>query len=379
MRKLTWLAILLMPLLVAAQTVEPTVQAVLFYSPTCPHCHQVITELLVPMQEEYGDRLEILGVDTTNAAGAQLYQNAIDYFEIPQDRLGVPTLIVGSTILVGSGEIPGKFPDIVKTGLAAGGIGWPAIPELALIVPDLSPSAGPDAAVAASSANHAATAAPNESAGTDLQEASEAIASAETEDAPPADPVGFALAWIVLLGMVAALVYAGYHFLVTRPQRRQNPGSGAPMNTNWGIPVLALIGLGVALYLAYVETTGVAAVCGPVGECNIVQSSTYARIAGIPVAVLGALSYLAIIGLWAAQHWLSGRAAALAGQALLFLTMFGVLFSIYLTLLELFAIGAICAWCLSSAVLTTLIMFLVVRDFTMPQPAGKMQVQTQKR
>ena len=42
------------------------------------------------------------------------------------------------------------------------------------------------------------------------------------------------------------------------------------------------------------------------------------------------------------------------------MTVFGVLFSIYLTYLEPFVIGAVCAWCLTSAVVMTLLLLVSV-------------------
>ncbi len=66
--------------------------------------------------------------------GSKLYQAAIAKFNIPTDRLGVPTLIVGQNILVGSVEIPEKLPAIIEAGLAAGGIDWPALPDLQIIL-----------------------------------------------------------------------------------------------------------------------------------------------------------------------------------------------------------------------------------------------------
>ena len=113
-----------------ANASSPVVQAVLFYSPTCSHCHKVITEDLPPLTEKYGDQLQILGVDVTVEAGQNLYQAAIQRFNIPDDRLGVPTLVVGGTVLVGSLEIPEQFPILIEQWLAAGGIGWPDIPGL---------------------------------------------------------------------------------------------------------------------------------------------------------------------------------------------------------------------------------------------------------
>jgi uncharacterized membrane protein len=118
--------------------------------------------------------------------------------------------------------------------------------------------------------------------------------------------------------------------------------------------------LGIASYLAYVEVNQVNALCGPVGECNIVQTSKYALFLGVPVAVWGVLNYLSVAVLWAGQRFLEGRKADLSQSGLAGLLLFGTIFSIYLTSLELFAIHAVCIWCLSSAVVTTALMLIVL-------------------
>ena len=84
------------------------------------------------------------------------------------------------------------------------------------------------------------------------------------------------------------------------------------------------------------------------------QSSSYASLAGIPVAVLGLAGYLAI-GVALA---VSGETARLAAAAL---ALCGFGFSAYLTYLELFVIDAICQWCVISAVLMTALATLAVR------------------
>ena len=57
-----------------------------------------------------------------------------------------------------------------------------------------------------------------------------------------------------------------------------------------------------------------------------------------------------------ADDWLAGL-----GTLFLFVTTFaGTLFSIYLTFLEPFVIGATCAWCLTSALLMTILMLITV-------------------
>ncbi len=76
-----------------AQSPGPVVHAVLFYSPSCPHCHQVIQEDLPPLFEKYGKQLDMIGIDVSQPGGQALYQAAIQHFSIPENRLGVPTLI----------------------------------------------------------------------------------------------------------------------------------------------------------------------------------------------------------------------------------------------------------------------------------------------
>ena len=63
------------------------------------------------------------------------------HFEVPSERLGVPTLVVADMVLVGSVEIPDQFPAIIETGLAQGGIDWPDIPGLAELLAS-TPAAG---------------------------------------------------------------------------------------------------------------------------------------------------------------------------------------------------------------------------------------------
>jgi uncharacterized membrane protein len=113
------------------------------------------------------------------------------------------------------------------------------------------------------------------------------------------------------------------------------------------IGALALIGLGVASYLTYVHYADISPVC-TTGGCEKVQSSHYAELAGVPVALLGLLGYLGIL----ASLFAPGEAGRTA-TAMLALVGFG--YSAYLTYLELAKIDAICQWCVSSAVIMTLL------------------------
>jgi uncharacterized membrane protein/thiol-disulfide isomerase/thioredoxin len=351
-----------------AQTaVSPTVQAILFYSPTCPHCHDVINNLLVPMQEQYGDQLQILGVDTTTSGGSNLFVVTLEHFGLPVDQMGVPTLVVADTVLNGSIQIPEEFPGIVESGLAAGGIGWPEIPGLQELVPDLPPSAAPQAAASLETVEDPAVV--DEIGEVEVVEetAVSGIQTGVTDDMTNSEhPVNGAwLAWLVMALLVTSLLYAGYQSVTTRSPILNPPTAGQ----NAFFALLVLVGLVVAGYLAYIETTQSLAVCGPVGDCNTVQISDYAKIMDIPVAVLGLINYLIVGLLWFAQSWVPEDRRQLIWLGLLGLAFIGTIFSIYLTTLELFVIRAVCAWCLTSAAVTALLLIGVCRLVEGQQPA----------
>jgi uncharacterized membrane protein len=125
------------------------------------------------------------------------------------------------------------------------------------------------------------------------------------------------------------------------------------------IPILAIVGIFVAGYLTFVEASGAEAVCGPVGDCNTVQQSKYAMLFGIlPVGLLGLIGYLLIFGAWIIARLDLDHLSDYATVAIFGMTAFGTLFSIYLTFLEPFVIGATCAWCLTSAIVTAALFWL---------------------
>ena len=101
------------------------------------------------------------------------------------------------------------------------------------------------------------------------------------------------------------------------------------------ILVLSLIGIGIAGYLTYVHYEGLKVLCLSSGGCETVQASRYAKLDGVPVAVLGLLGYIGILG----SLMIRGELGRIAGFAIA-LTGFG--FSLYLTYRELFTIKAIC-------------------------------------
>ena len=107
----------------AAQTeTPPTARAILFFSPTCPHCVEVIEHVLPPIEAAYGERLEV-----------RLYnlrmQDAYNIFvalheQYPDLPNGVPQLYIGGQILLGSDQIRDHLPRLIDECLAQGGCDW---------------------------------------------------------------------------------------------------------------------------------------------------------------------------------------------------------------------------------------------------------------
>lgn len=324
------LAIILLPGSRAFGQSEPAVvHAIMFWMEGCGHCDWVKANTLPPLSARYGDQWQLELIELRSAE---------DF-----DRLFALGAAVGLPHeAIGSSQIPAELPGLIEQYRAAGGVGWPSYPALADLLPEGVRLPGSPAAPAYGVAAPVPAAVP-------------ASIGARSN--------GFALAVVVMIGMIMALLFAIGRsvFGLKKPPW--------PKAKRWDvgrlIPPLAVMGLGVAVYLTYVETWAVAAVCGPVGDCNAVQTSEYAYLFGIPIGVLGVIGYVAILTTWAWGTWRADNRATLA---LLAMTAFGVLFSIYLTYLEPFVIGAVCAWCLTSAVVMTLLLLLSV-EMAVPQLA----------
>ena len=441
------------PVPLAGQSPDPVVHAVLFYSPTCPHCHQLITEHLIPLQNRYGRRLVILGMDTSQEWANNLYWEAMRYYEVPEEDWVVPILIVADQVMVGGNDIPARFPAMIEEGLATGGIDLPDFPALVnflreqdaldprfpdrLIakqapapegeVPPSSPDSmapeeqqtgtdtlevgpsvpggvpevgdtasgretptvaetpssdspptvaeapveGVTAMIGDTASETQEAAAPGRPGGQavgdssglrvpggtppesespfGLSEAARGLESMTFRDRFAMDPAGNSLSVLILVGMILSLVLRSYP-----PKLRGGRGEWP----TWVVPAFVLVGAGVAAYLSFIEVTQVEAVCGPVGDCNTVNQSEYAVLFGfLPIGVLGLLGYGVILVLWVLTQSGSEKTSRWATLGLWMAALLGTLFSVYLTFLEPFVIGATCAWCLTSAVVMTLLLW----------------------
>lgn len=333
---------------------QPVVRAVLFYSPSCGHCHYVITEILPTIFETYGEQFQIVGVDASTAEGQVLFQTVLLKFGLESGS--VPFLVMGDTYLVGSLDIPEQLPGLIEKHLTQGGLDWPDIPGLAEAMATTQPTETPTPTVKEET-SIIATFTPETTKIDPSSTPTPGLLLPINEDSSlkatfTRDLAGNSLAVIVLTGMILSAILA-IIFHKRLPTKRLN------QSWAWAIPIVCLIGLFVAGYLAYVEMNQMEATCGPIGDCNTVQQSEYARLFGIlPIGVLGLIGYCLILIAWVIGRYTTSKPADYASLALLGMSTFGLLFSIYLTFLEPFVIGATCAWCLTSAILMTILFWL---------------------
>jgi uncharacterized membrane protein len=373
---------------------EDVVRAVLIYSPTCAHCHEVMTEDLPPLIERYnrevewtylpsdptpepdelpavvgsfGNSFQLLYINGATEIGSALYYEAVDRFEIPEERRAVPMLIINETVLVGSVEIPEQFPQLIEQGLATGGTEWPDIPGLPEVIAQMVPMLVVEETPSSTETptEPSLTQVPTEAQPTSTPKSTAVSPMLDFSGSEPSvlekiqrDPVGNSLAIIVLVGIVGTFLLSMVRVFRSYPDH-------APQQVSKLIPILTLAGIVVAGYLTFVERSGSEAFCGPVGDCNIVQGSKYAKLFGvIPVGLFGLLGYIFILAAWFLARRDLERISNWAVLALFGMATFGTLFSIYLTFLEPFVLGATCMWCLTSAILITALLWISVPPAT---------------
>jgi uncharacterized membrane protein len=119
------------------------------------------------------------------------------------------------------------------------------------------------------------------------------------------------------------------------------------------VAMLALAGIFVAMYLLLYKLGMIGHLTCSIGSCETVNTSKWASFLGIPVAGWGVAFYVSLFVLAlvsTSERYAESRGMALA---LVVVAATGVLFSAWLTWLELFRIHAICQWCVISAILVT--------------------------
>ena len=145
---------------------------------------------------------------------------------------------------------------------------------------------------------------------------------------------------------------AGPHDLVlsSGPRAAADMSTRATRRLLLAAAALAVVGASIASYLTVVHYAHQPIACSSIGDCELVNSSKYADLAGVPVAVLGALSYLSMLVMVIVAGMRRSSGFILAAWAIAFAS-FG--FSVYLTYIELRVLDAICVYCVASASVIT--------------------------
>jgi len=107
------------------------VRAVLFHSPGCPQCTELVHTDLPRIQAQLGAALDLVVLSTDDDYGDIAYEMAEELYLEPGQESGVPMLVIGDRIITGPGPIRDLLPVLVQTYLAEGGLDWPSIPGLA--------------------------------------------------------------------------------------------------------------------------------------------------------------------------------------------------------------------------------------------------------
>ena len=129
----------------------------------------------------------------------------------------------------------------------------------------------------------------------------------------------------------------------------------------WTLAATSLVGFADAMFLSIQHFQNTIPPCVLFTGCETVTTSPYALIAGVPIAVLGALFYLAILVLSLVS--LDRGARSLILKILVIFSSIGFLFTLWLLYLQLFVIHALCIYCILSCLTSTLIFILSLFGF----------------
>ena len=120
------------------------VHGLFFYSTDCLHCMAVLDDLLRPMENEFGTKLDVRLVEIDYADNYELLIRTEEHFGVKAEERAIPTLVINRQVLIGELQIRSDLRDIVEQGIQSGGIGWPDIPDFdpSLIISEENAQAG---------------------------------------------------------------------------------------------------------------------------------------------------------------------------------------------------------------------------------------------
>jgi len=149
--------------------------------------------------------------------------------------------------------------------------------------------------------------------------------------------------------------------MVTKSTNRSEGERSLELNLNLRVISIILSALGLldSLYLTWVKLAGSEIYCAGIGDCDVVNSSSYSEIGGIPIAIFGAGAYLSMLLVLSMEK--RGEIWRDNGQLVVFgLSLTGVIYSAYLTYIEVAILRAICPYCVVSALILVFIWIISI-------------------
>ena len=134
------------------------------------------------------------------------------------------------------------------------------------------------------------------------------------------------------------------------------------MRRRQALALLAVVGICIALYLTLYKMGVIGVLSCSIGSCETVNTSEWSMLLGIPIAAWGLAAYVALLVLAIAGSGEAREESVMIARMLVALAAWSVLFSAWLTYLELFVIHAICIWCVTSALLWVVILAVCLAD-----------------
>lgn len=126
------------------------------------------------------------------------------------------------------------------------------------------------------------------------------------------------------------------------------------------ISIFALAGFFVAFHIYKEKREKKPLICPMHFDCNKVVNSDYSKFFGVPVELFGMYYYLAIFLSYIFISFLPSVLPILFLIVVAFISIGAFVFSIYLILIQIFALKTYCSWCLVSAFISTCIFFLTM-------------------
>jgi uncharacterized membrane protein len=142
------------------------------------------------------------------------------------------------------------------------------------------------------------------------------------------------------------------------------------------VAALALAGIFLAVYLLLYKLGMIGELSCSVGSCEKVNTSKWATFLGLPVAAWGVGWYIVMFVLAVVSTWETYAESPAVSMLLLGVAGTGLIFSTYLTYLELFVIHAICQWCVVSAILVLVIFVFCAIDYRDVNREALLQAET---